>query len=73
MAVYNHFKAHVLSQVRIISNSLEISFNTAAKSVNTLCELGILQLKNDQSRHCVYVYNKLLNILADYKPMKEGK
>ncbi|MCL1976248.1 MAG: Fic family protein [Firmicutes bacterium] len=67
MAVYNYFKVHSLSQIRIISNVLEISFNTAAKSVNMLCELGILQLENNQSRHRVYVYDKILRILANYK------
>jgi predicted transcriptional regulator len=62
-AVYDYFKAHVLSQTRMISNAFEISFNTAAKSINTLCELGILQLENDQSRHRVYVYDRLLKVL----------
>jgi len=64
MAVYDYFKAHILSQTRMISNALEISFNTAAKSINTLCDLGILELENDQSRHRTYVYGRLMSILT---------
>lgn len=66
LMIYNYFKAHVFSQIKIVSNDLGISFNTVAKSVKQLCELGILQLESNQSRHRVFVYERLLDALSGF-------
>ncbi|MCL2153923.1 MAG: Fic family protein, partial [Oscillospiraceae bacterium] len=63
--VYDSFKSRIYSQVRMVSNDLGISFNTATKLINILCELNILQLENVQSRHRVFVYNRLLDTLSE--------
>lgn len=67
LIVYNYFKAHVFSQIKVVSDDLGISFNTVAKSVNKLCELGILQLESNQSRHRIFVYSTLFNALSGFK------
>ena len=63
--VYAYFKSRIYSQVRMVSNDLGISFNTAAKQINMLSELNILQMENVQSRHRVFVYNRLLEALSE--------
>jgi len=64
MLVYRCFKEHVYSQIKIVSNVTNLSFNTAAKSINTLCKLNILSIENEQSRHRVFVYDKLKDTLT---------
>jgi len=63
--VYDSFKSRIYSQVRMVSNDLGISFNTATKSINILCELNILQMENIQARHRVFVYNRFLETLSE--------
>jgi len=62
---FDYFKSRIYSQVRMVSNDLGISFNTAIKSINILCELNILQMENVQARHRVFVYNRLLEALSE--------
>jgi len=63
--VFDYFKSRIYSQVRMVSNDLGISFNTATKLINILCELNILQMENVQARHRVFVYNRLLEALSE--------
>ena len=65
LMVYDYFKANICSQIKVISGDLKLSYNTITKSVNTLCDLGILCLEKDQSRHRVFVYKKLMEALTD--------
>jgi len=64
LAVYNHFKAYIFSEIRTVADDLDVSFNTISKSVHALCELDILQIEKKQSRHRVFVYGRLLDILS---------
>ena len=41
---------------------LGIAYNTAAKNIGILQELGILEQSNNQSRYCQYHYERLLRI-----------
>jgi len=49
----------------MVSNDLGMSFNTATKLINILCELNILQMENVQARHRVFVHDRLLDALSE--------
>ena len=62
--VYDYFKSRIFSKVGMVSVDLGISFNTTAKLVTELCEMNILQLENEQSRHRVFYYGRLFEALT---------
>lgn len=66
LMIYTYFKSHIFSQIKVVSNDLGFSFNTVAKTINVLCEFGVLQLESSQSRHRVFVYSELLDALSGF-------
>lgn len=48
--------------VEQVSKMLGIAYNTVAKNIGILQELGILEQSNNQSRYCQYHYERLLRI-----------
>ena len=63
--VYVYFRNHLISEINTASEQLGMSFNTVAKSVKHLLEMGILQLESEQSRHRRFVYKRLVDVLNE--------
>lgn len=61
--VYNYFKKNLISEIRPAANAIGLSYNTVAKSVESLVSINILSAKNEQARHRLFSYDELLNIL----------
>ena len=63
--VYAYFRNCLISEIKTVSEQLRMSFNTVAKSVNNLLEMGILQLESEQSRHRLFIYKRLVDTLNE--------
>lgn len=62
MNLYNLVEEKPIINVEQASKMLGIAYNTAAKNIGILQELGILEQSNDQSRYRQYHYERLLQI-----------
>jgi len=51
--------------IKTASETLNLSFNTVSKSVESLREIGILKKRNDSIRYRYFAYEEYLNILDD--------
>lgn len=58
--VYLYFKRELISGVKPVAEKFEVSYNTASKIIEILIEIGILQKINNQARHRLFGYVKLL-------------
>ena len=56
LSVYSYFKQCQISEIKPVSDKLDISYNTAAKIVKALTELNVLSLEQEQSRHKRYCH-----------------
>jgi Fic family protein len=63
--IHAYFRHHLISEIRAASLQVGMSFNTVAKSVTHLLELGILQLESEQLRHRRFVYKRLVDIFNE--------
>jgi len=62
--VYDYFKKHLISEIKPISETLGISYNTVAKIVNGFLEMNILAKDDKQSRHRNFVYSRIMSVLS---------
>lgn len=62
MNLYNLVEEKPTINIEQASKILGIAYNTAAKNIGILQELGILEKSNDQSRYRQYHYERLLQI-----------
>lgn len=60
LRLYNFVEMNPIINVALAAKGLRVGYNTAAKNVEILMQLGILQKSNDQLRYRVYNYGKLL-------------
>lgn len=63
IVVYNYFKKYLVSEIKLATETLRLSFNLVAFSVKTLAEMGILKMENEQSRHQLFIYRELLGTM----------
>lgn len=63
--VYNYFKMHLVSEIKPISTLFELSYNTVAKAVDSLLAMNVLQIKTEQSRHRLFQYGALTEVLCN--------
>ena len=63
--VYAYFRNRLISEIKTVSEQLGMSFNTVAKSVNNLLEMGILQLESGQFCHILFIYKRLVDALNE--------
>ena len=64
LLVYEYFKKNLVAEIRTISETCGISYNTAAKAVDQLLEMNILVLDRLQSRNRKFVYDRLIGALS---------
>lgn len=61
--VYNFFKRYLVSEIKPVAEFTGISYNTVAKVARLLTEADILNLEREQTRHKVFIYSKLHEII----------
>jgi Fic family protein len=61
---YWYIEKHVFSDVTSLAGDLGISYNTAARVVRTLVNLGILKVLKEQMRNRIYFYAGFLEALG---------
>ena len=66
LAVYNYFKTYLISEISPAAEKLGLSFNTVVKSIERLCDMDILKIENNRSRHRLYSYYRIMEIFAEY-------
>lgn len=64
LSVFEYFKKHLVSEIKPIAESLDVSYNTSAKAVDRLLEMSILIKDGRQSRHRKFVYDRLITALS---------
>lgn len=64
-AVYDYFKKYLTSEIRPAANALGLSYNTVAKSIQDLLDIGVLERENQQSRHRKFSYRELLAMIDE--------
>ena len=62
MLVYEYIEKNPVVGIRRVADELNISFNTAAKTVEAMADLGILKQTNNQSRHRCFIYEDYIKI-----------
>ena len=65
IVVYEGLWDNPIIETRQVAKNMSISYNTAAKIVNALTKLGILEQIGDQNRYRRYVYKNLFDVFAD--------
>ena len=65
LPLYNYFKRYLISEIKPIAKETGVSYNTNAKVVNLLVSAGILALENNQLRHKVFKYSRILNAMSN--------
>lgn len=61
--VFDYIEMHPIIDITKTSVELDISFNTAAKAINTLIDLGALRQTENASRNRCFAYEEYLAIL----------
>lgn len=61
--VFDYIEMHPIIDITKTSVELDISFNTAAKAINILIELGILRQTQNASRNRCFAYEEYLAVL----------
>ena len=62
---YQYVEKHIFVDVTTLAEGIAVSYNTAARVVNTMVELKILSLRKAQERNRVFLYSDFLSIIAD--------
>lgn len=62
LLVYEYIEKNPVVGIRRVANELNISFNTAAKAIEAMADLGILKQTNNQSRHRCFIYEDYIKI-----------
>ena len=65
MALYEGLWNNPIIEARHVVKSFSISYNTAAKIVSSLANIGILEQIGEQGRYRRYVYKKVLETFAE--------
>jgi ribosomal protein S25 len=63
--VHHYLQRHLITEVKNIVSSCNVSFPTANKSLQHLCQLGIVKEITGKTRNKIYVYQKYLDILNE--------
>ena len=64
MRLLEYLEAHPIIEVNKTSEALELSFNTTAKAIKRLIDLGILVSTKNISRNRIFAYKEYLDILS---------
>lgn len=64
LLLYRYLEENMIVTVKGVAAALNISYNTAVKSVQILRKLHILQQAGSQSRNRVFVYNKIVEVFV---------
>lgn len=59
--VYLYFIKNLVSDIKSITEKLEVSYNTVAKVIDALIEIKILRQLNSQARHRLFGYVQLMD------------
>lgn len=62
--VFNYFKKQLISGTMPVSKELGLWFNAVSKAINILVELDILHMVNQQARHRLFKYSKLIHVFT---------
>lgn len=60
-----HMQSRPIATVRSLASDLGLAFPTAAKALQTLCDVGITQEATGRRRNRIYVYGDYLDILNE--------
>lgn len=60
---FDYVEQYPITDIRHVSTALQLSYNTAAKGIQGLAELGILKERTNAARNRVFAYEEYLNIL----------
>lgn len=60
MRLYDFVELNPIISVDLVAKRVGVAYNTAAKNVEILQKLGVLQKSNDQLMYRMYSYDKLL-------------
>ena len=61
--LFDHLEQHPIIDIKRTATALDVSYNTAAKAVGKLVDLGILRETTNAARNRVYSYQAYLEIL----------
>lgn len=62
LAIYNYVEQTPIINIKEISEHFQIAYNTAAKSIDMLVDIGILHLKNQKSRYREFSYEQYIEV-----------
>lgn len=58
-----YIQEHPVVEVKTTAKDLSLSFNTAANLIQILCEIGLLERKDDRNRNRYFLYREMLELV----------
>ncbi len=60
--VFRYFEVNLISNIKLTSEAIGLSYNTTAAAINDLCKIGILKQMNNQLRHRKFLYDSFIKV-----------